>query len=114
MIKKYWRGDRNLPGPLAGPDGPRADQLFRDPGTLWHVVVGQRILSSGRFVTTDLFSYTHAGRPWIAQKWLSECAMALVHQVSQLDGLLLATATLLAALYTWAAHRLIRAGIHWL
>ncbi len=89
-------------------------QLFRDPGTLWHIVVGQRILSSGRFVTTDPFSYTHAGRAWIAQKWLSECAMALVHQVSQLDGLLLATATLLAGLYTWATHRLIRTGIHWL
>lgn len=88
-------------------------QLFRDPGTLWHVVVGQRILSSGHFVTTDPFSYTHAGRPWIARQWLAECAMALVHQVSQLDGLLLATATLLAGLYTWAAHRLIRAGIHW-
>jgi hypothetical protein len=89
-------------------------QLFRDPGTLWHVVVGERILSSGQFMTTDPFSYTQAGRPWIARQWLAECAMALVHQAGQLDGLLLATATLLAGLYTWAAHRLIRSGIHWL
>jgi hypothetical protein len=89
-------------------------QLLRDPGTLWHVVVGQQILSTGRFVTTDAFSYTHAGEPWIARQWLAECAMALVHQAGQLDGLLLATATLLAGLYTWAGHRLIRAGMHWL
>ena len=89
-------------------------RLFRDPGTLWHVVVGKRILASGHFVTTDSFSFTHAGCPWIARQWLAECAMALVHQVSQLDGLLLATAILLAGLYTWTAHRLLRAGIHWL
>jgi hypothetical protein len=89
-------------------------QSFRDPGTLWHVVVGEQILSSGRFVTVDPFSFTYGGRPWISQKWLAECAMALVHRATGLDGLLLAMATLLAALYTWAAHRLIRAGMHWL
>src|SRR4051794_19185303 len=89
-------------------------QVFRDPGTLWHVVVGKWILASGRFVATDWSSYTHADEPWIAQKWLSECAMALAHRGTGLDGLLLATATLLAGLYTWAVHRLIRAGVHWL
>ena len=89
-------------------------QLFRDPGTLWHVAVGERDLATGHFMTTDSFSCTHAGEPWIARQWLAECAMALVHRVSQLDGLLLVTATLLAGLYTWAAHRLIRSGMHWL
>jgi hypothetical protein len=115
MVRRYWRAETGIfLGVWLGLMILGRSQIFRDPGTLWHVVVGQRILSSGRFVTADPFSYTHAGRPWIAQKWLSECAMALVHQVSQLDGLLLATATLLAGLYTWAAHRLIRAGSHWL
>jgi len=115
IAQKYWRAETGIFLSLwLGLMVFGRSQMFRDPGTLWHVVVGQRILSSGRFVTTDPFSYTHAGRPWIAQKWLSECAMALVHQASQLDGLLLATATLLAGLYTWAAHRLIRAGMHWL
>ncbi len=114
-LKRYWRAETGIfIGLWLGLMILGRSQLFRDPGTLWHVVVGERILSSGRFVTTDPFSCTRAGRPWIAQKWLSECAMALVHQVGQLDGLLLATATLLAGLYTWAAHRLVRAGIHWL
>jgi hypothetical protein len=88
-------------------------RLFRDPGTLWHVVVGERILSSGRFLREDPFSFTQAGRPCIA-RWLSECAMALLHRAGGLDALLLATATLLAGLYTWVAHRLIRSGLHWL
>jgi hypothetical protein len=115
IAQKYWRAETGIfLGLWLGLLVFGRSQMFRDPGTLWHVVVGRRILSSACFVTTDPFSYTHVGRPWIAQKWLAECTMALVHQASQLDGLLLATATLLAGLYTWAAHRLIRAGIHWL
>jgi hypothetical protein len=86
---------------------------FRDPGTFWHTVVGERILSTGRVVQTDSFSFTFTGRPWIAQQWLCECVMALLARLSGLDGLLLATATLLAAAYTWVARRLLRAGVHW-
>ncbi|MGO9469394.1 MAG: hypothetical protein ACLQIB_08525 [Isosphaeraceae bacterium] len=115
MIKKYWCAETGIfLGLWLGLMVFGRSQLFRDPGTLWHVVVGQRILSSGRFPTTDALSFTHAGRAWIARQWLAECTMALIHQVSRLDGLLLAAATLLAGLYTWAAHRLITAGTHWL
>jgi hypothetical protein len=38
--------------------------------------------------------------------------MAPVHALGGLDGLLLATVTALAGLYTWLAHRLIRSGLH--
>ena len=38
--------------------------------------------------------------------------MALIHRIAGLDGLLLATVTILAGLYAWVAHRLIRTGIH--
>ncbi len=87
-------------------------RLFRDPGTLWHPVVGARILSDRECLRTDPFSFTHQGEPWIAQWWLGECALASVYGLAGLDGLLLATATVLAGLYTWVAHRLIRAGVH--
>ena len=75
-------------------------RLFRDPGTFWHTVVGQRILSSGEFLNHDPFSYTFGGTPWTPYEWLAECGMAVVHAVSGFDGLLLATVTILAALYT--------------
>ena len=39
--------------------------------------------------------------------------MALVDKIDGLDSLLLTTVTILAALYTWLAHRLIREGLHW-
>lgn len=87
--------------------------LFHDPGTFWHTVVGNEILTTGHLIYTDTFSFTFAGRPWVAHQWLGECVMAVVHRISGFDGLLLVTATLLAGLYTWVAHRLLRAGLHW-
>ncbi len=85
--------------------------LFRDPGALWHTVVGQRILGSGQFIISDPFSFTFAGKPWIAQQWLGECLMALAHRIGGLDSLLVFAATLLAVIYTWLAVRLVRMGI---
>jgi len=86
--------------------------LLRDPGTFWHVEVGREILDSGSVLRSDPFSFTRGGRPWTAHQWLAECGMAAMHRLSGFDGLLLATATLLAAIYTWLALRMIRAGFH--
>jgi len=89
------------------------DRMFRDPGTFWHTVVGEQILQTGRLPNADSFSYTHAGQPWIAQQWLGEIAMAMIHRIAGLDGLLLGAATLLSALFTWLAVRLVRGGAPW-
>ena len=86
--------------------------LLRDPGTFWHVKVGQQMIESREIIQTDPFSFTRHGQPWVAHQWLAECGMAAVHQLSGFDGLLLLTATLLAGLYTWMASRLLRAGFH--
>src|SRR5262249_43182006 len=45
-------------------------RLFHDPGALWHIVVGEQILSDRELVVADRFSCSFAGRPWIAQQWL--------------------------------------------
>ena len=89
-------------------------QLIGDPGTFWHIVVGQKILSSGQLIYTDPFSFTFGGKPWLAHGWLFDCFMALIHKIGGLDSVLLITVTILASLYTWVASRLIHAGIHWL
>jgi hypothetical protein len=89
-------------------------KLLQDPGTFWHTVVGQRTIASGEVFHTDPFTFTWYGKPWVAYEWLGECLMALIHdRLDGLDSLLLAAVTILAALYTWLAHRLIRAGLHW-
>ena len=88
--------------------------MLRDPGSFWHVAAGQRMLFAGQILRSDPFSFTRARRPWVADQWLAECGMAAVHRLAGWDGLLLTTATILAAIYAWIAARLLRGGLHWL
>jgi len=88
-------------------------KLFRDAGTFWHTVVGERMLQSGHLIYADPFTFTWHGKHWIGHQWLGECLMALIHRLDGLDSLLLAAVTILASLYTWVTHRFIRAGLHW-
>ncbi len=86
--------------------------MYRDPGTFWHVVVGQRMVDSGEVICSDPFSFTRAAEPWTAHQWLAECGMGLLHRLGGWDALLLAAVTLLAAIYTFLASRMLRAGLH--
>src|SRR5437763_15443427 len=70
---------------------------FSDPGSLWHVRVGELILRDGRIMTADPFSYTFAGQPWRPQQWGAEGVMALGHRLGGFDALLLGLAVLVAA-----------------
>ena len=87
------------------------ERAFYDPGALWHTVVGERILTDG-LMTTDPFTYTHAGRTWIPQQWGAEVSMALAYRAGGFDTVLLGFATLLAGLFTGVFHRLRAAGLH--
>lgn len=89
-------------------------RLFRDPGTLWHTRIGLDVLSTGQLLDHDPFSFTCADVPWIPQQWLAEILMAVGYRLAGWDSLLVLTAALLAALYSWLASRLMRAGFHWL
>jgi len=86
-------------------------RMLHDPGTLWHTVVGERILATGELPLCDTFTFTRQGRPWIAQQWLTECLMALLHRIGGLDALLLLAAALLAATFAMLYRRMARAGI---
>jgi len=115
MLKRFWRAETgfSLGIWLFLMVGGRS-RLFRDPGTFWHTAAGHWIFSTGRPIVTDPFSFTFGGKPWVAYEWLGECLMAVLDGIGGLDTLLLATATVLAGLYTWAAHRFLRGGLHWL
>ena len=62
---------------------------FYDPGSLWHVKVGEIILD-GRAARRPTRSATRsrAGR-WIPQQWGAEVLMALAHRAGGLDTMLL-------------------------
>jgi hypothetical protein len=113
MFKRFWRPETGIflwlwLGLLVN----GRSKLFHDPGTFWHTRVGERIFAVG-FFDTDPFSCTFGGEPWVPHQWLGECSMAVVHAIGGLDGLFIATVTLMAGLYTWLAHRFIRGGLHW-
>ena len=88
--------------------------MLRDPGCFWHLVDGQKMLAAGDVLRNDSFSFTFDGQPWVADQWLAECGMAIVHEKAGWDGLLLLSTAMLAAVYAWIAMRLLRGGLHWL
>lgn len=47
-----------------------------DNSYLWHVSAGHMQAEAGRVLTTDPFSFTMAGEPWLTQSWLAELLYA--------------------------------------
>src|SRR5262245_20356657 len=85
---------------------------FYDPGSLWHVKVGEIILTTG-MPETDPFSYTFEGRRWVPQQWGAEVLMAVAHRAGGLDAMLLAFATGVALLFTLIFRRCLQSGMGW-
>ena len=87
------------------------ERAFNDPGALWHVKVGERILDSG-FMERDPFTYTFAEHVWIPQQWGGELAMACAHRGGGFDTMLLGLCAMVAGLFTWIFSRAVRNGMH--
>ncbi len=86
------------------------DRGFYDPGSLWHVRVGEIILTDG-MPQTDPFSFTFEGERWVPQQWGAEVLMALGHRAGGFDALLLAFSAGLALLYTFIFRRCVQGGM---
>lgn len=85
---------------------------FYDPGSLWHIQVGELILTTG-FPHTDPFTYTFEGHTWIPQQWGAEVLMALAHRAGGFDTMLLGFAVLVAGLFTAIFRRCLHGGMGW-
>ena len=66
------------------------------------------MLSHGRVLHTDIFSYTHAGQPWVAHEWLSEVLMALAYRAGGWGGVLVLFALVTALTAGLLAQKLSR------
>jgi len=77
-----------------------------DSDTWWHLVVGQRILATHSWPTSDLYSFTAHGTEWIAYEWLAEVVLAWVFGAAGFPawmGLLFGLASSITLLtYTYA------------
>jgi hypothetical protein len=64
-------------------------RVFIDGDTNWHVAAGRWILAHHSVPQTDPFSFTAAGRTWVAHEWLSEVLMASAYLVAGWSGVVL-------------------------
>ena len=63
-------------------------QLFKvDPDLWWHIKVGGDILRTHHWPTTDPFSFTVFGQPWLAYEWLGDVLFATASRLGGLRGL---------------------------
>ncbi len=85
--------------------------MLRDPGTFWHTRTGELILKEG-FIREDPYTFTFGGSWWVPYQWLGEVAMALTYRLGGFDAQLLGAVTLLAAVFSWLAVRLLRTGLN--
>ena len=72
------------------------NQLLKDGDTYWHLVVGDWILKHG-FPTTDPFSYTFEGKPWIAKEWGSQLLYLAAWRMFGWTGIVVISSDCMAA-----------------
>jgi hypothetical protein len=58
-----------------------------DPDLWWHVKVGQSILSTHHWPTTDPYSFTVHGQPWMAYEWGGEVLLGWTSRIAGIRGL---------------------------
>jgi hypothetical protein len=58
-----------------------------DPDSWWHIKVGESVLATHHFPTTDPYSFTVHGQLWLAYEWLGEIVLATAQRLGGLRGL---------------------------
>lgn len=66
-----------------------APQVLNDPDSWWHLATGEWILRHHAVPFRDPFSYSFAGRPWVAHEWLSQVLTALAYRADGWSGVVL-------------------------
>lgn len=80
------------------------NRLLADPDTLWQITVGQWIVDHGTVPTTDIYSFTLRGQPWISTQWLAQVMYARAFAVAGWAGPVVLAAGAIAAAFALLAH----------
>lgn len=73
--------------------------IFNDGDVSWHIATGQWIIAHQAIPTVDPFSFTWAGKPWVAIEWLAELAMAAAFGLAGYAGIAALATLALGALH---------------
>jgi hypothetical protein len=84
-------------------------RLLGDAGIGWHIRTGQIILATHAIPHADPFS-TLSGQPWFAWEWLYDWLVGWLEAAAGLNAVVLFTALVIAAVFSWSFRLLILRG----
>ncbi|HEY9680704.1 MAG TPA: hypothetical protein V6C86_03840 [Oculatellaceae cyanobacterium] len=91
----------------------RPNLVFGDGSTGWHLATGDYVLDHNFLPpSTDLFSWTKSGEPWVAYEWLSDTIMAIFVRVGGLPLLGVAVCSMIASISLLIYEKMRREGCH--
>src|SRR5579859_5795599 len=70
-----------------------------DPDIWWHLRNAQVLFRTGRFVRSDLYSFTVPGHPWISHEWFAEIPYYLAWRLGDLAGIRILEIALLSSIF---------------
>lgn len=73
--------------------------IFNDGDVSWHIATGQWILDHRAIPTTDPFSFTWAGKPWVAFEWLADVIYGSAYRLVGYSGIAAVVTAALMALH---------------
>ena len=85
-------------------------RLLNDPGTLWHLRLGQDILQRGKIPQVDTLSFSRAGEAWVDQSWLFDLALAWLVNLGGWSTVCVIFALTIAMVYALLARGLLLDG----
>ncbi len=75
------------------------NRLLIDPDTMWQITVGQWIIDHRAVPTTDVYSFTMRGQPWISTQWLAQVLYAKAYALSGWGGPVVLAASAISATF---------------
>ena len=75
------------------------NHLLIDPDTMWQITIGQWIVDHGAVPTTDVYSFTMRGQPWISTQWLAQVAYAAAFSLAGWTGPVVLASVCIAATF---------------
>ena len=84
------------------------NRLLIDPDTLWQITVGQWIIDHHAVPTSDVYSFTMRGQPWISTQWLAQVMFAEAYALFGWSGPVVLASGAIAATFALLAKFLSR------
>jgi hypothetical protein len=88
------------------------DRLLWDGDTAMHIRTGDFILDHGYVPTTDPFSFTKPGAPWVPLQWLTGVTFAWLNRTFGLKGIVLLCGVVIALYLTVLARDMVLRGVN--